>query len=237
MSRKNHAFTVMELLLAISVVAVLAVLLAAATLVVRRSAETARCVNRLRQVGGALQAYSGDFNQRILPRYANDVGAKEPQGWPRRLLSLGYLSNPESVLCPSFTPRSTAESTRAAATTDASEAFGMRSWVAPGDAWSSTTSLHKPLTAIAEPSEFFMAADSLWINWNSQGYGITPGSVNQAVHLRHQGKANTLFADGHVEAKPASYFREIQTTQKAYTGGKVLEIVLVDADGRTISPP
>ncbi len=237
MKRSNHAFTVTELLLAISVLAVLAMFLSAAALMMRRSAETARCVNRLRQVGGALQAYAGDFNQRMLPRYADDVPAGVPQGWPRRLLSLGYLGDPGSVLCPAFTPRRPEDSTRPAATTNASEAYGMRGWVAPGDAWGSTTSLHKPLTAISEPSEFFVLADSIWMNWNAQGYGITPGSVNQGVHFRHQGKANTLFADGHVEAKPAAYFQQIQTTQKAYTGNKVLDILLVDVDGRPISSP
>lgn len=227
MRKPLRAVTLLELLIAISLLAVLTTMLLSALGSYRKSTEAAQCVSRLRQIGIALQAYTGDFSGKLLPRYADDVGSKEPKGWSRRLLSLGYVSDPNLFFCPSFFPKNNEAATKSPSTVDASQGYGMRTWGIPGGNWNNSTAIHKPATAIEEPSRFFMVADSLWLNWNSQGYGITPGSVNQAVHLRHQGKANALFADGHIEAKTADYFKEISKSQAQYTSGKILDFVIV----------
>lgn len=224
---KNKAFTLIELLIGISIVAILAALLMAGAGRAIDSAESAKCLSNLRQIGSALASYAGENNGTILPRYANDVPAGEPRGWPARLLKMGYITQADVFLCPSFFPRTSREATKAV-NSDASQAYGMRNWSKPGVDWGDDTALHKPLAVVEEPGDFFIVADSVWLSpgWYSQGYGITPGSAGQFVHLRHAKMANALFLDGHVEPKPREYFKELSEVdrQRIYMGGRNLEI-------------
>lgn len=64
--RGNRGFTLVEMLVAIAVAAVLAGLLVAATAKTRSIAERADVVSRMRQVGGAILCYTTD-NNGILP--------------------------------------------------------------------------------------------------------------------------------------------------------------------------
>jgi len=218
--------TLMELLIAVGLVAIVACLLLPALGMAKHLSESTKCIHHLRQTGTAIFAYTGDRNGRILPRYASDVPAQEAKGWPKRLISLGYIKDPSIVLCPSFLPKTLAETQRHPAIVDASEAYGMRRWVTPSESWTAGDS-HKALAQVSSPSQFFLLADSIWLNWRAQGYGITAGSANQAIHLRHRDRANVLFLDGHVESKSAEYFEKISQTDTQYTGGKVLKLVTV----------
>lgn len=218
----HHGFTLLELLAAIGVVAILATLLLAKAPAIIASGQSTKCMANLRRIGGALAAYSADNDGKILPRSADDVPASEPLGWPRRLYSQGYIDNPEVFYCPSFFPRNSREATKLISG-DASQTYGMRGWALPGVRLSNVgggMNYHKPLSAVSSPSTFFIVADSVWTSsgWKSQGYGITPGNSSQRVHLRHQKQANTLFLDGHVEAKPAEYFETLHLPehQKEY---------------------
>lgn len=218
----RNGFTLLELLAVIGVVAILVILLFAKAPAIIASGQSSKCMANLRVIGGALAAYSADYSGKILPRSADDVPAGEPQGWPRRLHSQGYINNPEVFYCPSFFPRNSREATKPISG-DASQTYGMRGWALPGARLSNVgggMNYHKPLSAVSRPSSFFIVADSVWTSsgWKSQGYGITPGNSSQRVHLRHQKLANTLFLDGHVEAKPAEYFETLHLPehQKEY---------------------
>jgi prepilin-type N-terminal cleavage/methylation domain-containing protein len=59
-SRKNSAFTLMELLTVIAVIGILAALLLTAVSHAKARAQQIQCVSNLRQIGLALQAYVGD---------------------------------------------------------------------------------------------------------------------------------------------------------------------------------
>lgn len=217
-----NGFTLLELLAVIAVVAILATLLFPKVQAMIASGQSTKCMANLRQIGGALASYAADNNGKILPRSASDVPVSEPQGWPRRLHSQGYIDNPEVFYCPSFFPRNSREATKPISG-DASQTYGMRAWALPGVRLSNVgggMNYHKSVSAVSSPSSFFIVADSVWTSsdWNSQGYGITPGNSSQRVHLRHQKRANTLFLDGHVEAKPAEYFETLHLPehQKEY---------------------
>jgi prepilin-type N-terminal cleavage/methylation domain-containing protein/prepilin-type processing-associated H-X9-DG protein len=209
----NRGFTLLELLAVVALVLVLAALLFPAFGAFQTRAKAATCAANLKAIGGAIFAYTADANGLILPRYADDVtdGLK---GWPRRLLNLGYLDNPEILFCPSFFPINNEQAIHKPTLKDASQTYGMRVWSPPGAKYASAnTQIHKPLSLIQKPADFFLVADSVWTSegWLSQGYGITAakGVSKQLVHLRHSRMANTLFADGHVEQKPASYFADL----------------------------
>lgn len=224
---RSRALTLIELLIGVGLIAIVVSLLLPVIGATRQFSEATKCIHHLRQTGSAILAYAGERHGKVLPRYADDVPSHEAKGWPRRLVSLGYVNDPSILLCPSFTPKTLAESQRNPAITDASEAYGMRRWVTPSEAWSASGNKHQALATISEPSRFFLLADSIWLNWQSQGYGITAGSANQAVHLRHKDRANVLFLDGHVESKGADFFEKVSTEEIQYSGGRVLELLTV----------
>jgi prepilin-type N-terminal cleavage/methylation domain-containing protein/prepilin-type processing-associated H-X9-DG protein len=209
----NRGFTLLELLAVVTVTCILVALLFPAFGAFQKRAKAAKCAANLKAIGGAIFAYTADSNGYILPRYADDV-ADGLKGWPRRLLKLGYLDNPEVLFCPSFFPINNEQAIHKPFLKDASQTYGMRVWSLPGRKYTAdNTQVHKPLAAIQKPADFFLVADSVWTSegWLSQGYGITAskGVSKQLVHLRHAKLANTLFADGHVEQMPGSYFADL----------------------------
>lgn len=213
----SRAFSLMELLVTVAIIAILAVLLGMGFGALKPKMEAAKCTSNLRQVGTALFAYTADSGNGNLPaRYAPD-DRSGIRSWPQRLLTLGYVGNPEIFYCPSYFPRNDAEARSIGrdASTQSSATYGMRDWTLPRVGSASNKSLdkrlHKPLAVIKNPADFFLVADSFWAasGWISQGYGISSdksGTAQNRIHLRHQHKANTFFADGHVAPMPGEYF-------------------------------
>lgn len=68
----SRAFTLLELLVAIAIVAIVAALVMGVAASARAEAEAARCLSNLRQWGGALNLYAND-NDGLLPRRGQGV--------------------------------------------------------------------------------------------------------------------------------------------------------------------
>lgn len=218
-------FTLVELLVVMGVIAALILLALPALSSVRKNQQNARCIQNLRQIGGGIQAYAVDFGGKVLPRYLGlhlppaDRPIGSQRAWYSRLYTLGYLRNADIFYCPAFPPYNSQQATTPI-TSAVGDTYAMRNWMSPGADWDTTNEDHKRLNSIENPANFFLVVDSLWLSWGRQGYGVAPGSADQNIHTRHFGRANALFADGHVEAKPASYFKELGSgSQAAYGTG------------------
>lgn len=231
----QRGVTIVELLVVVLIIAVLSILAFSATQSSRLATQNSTCVSRLRQVGIALFAYAADHRQTIPSAWNDGANGQPLRAWATRLVYENYISSPDAFYCPSFFPRNDAEADRKVSVYNATgpHVYGMRKWVEPGTGWltSELEAGKRLLSAIEDPADFFIVADSVWPSHRSQGYAISPGLSEHAVHLRHSGMANALFADGHVEAKQGSYFEKLNQAdrQRIYTGNQDRKIYTTEA--------
>ncbi len=213
-SSRREAFTLLELLLTLLVMAVILLIGLGVTRQGRREAVGVQCVSRLRQIGVALFAYANDHHHRIPPRVQHD-----PKGvgyypgapiWFEALRAGGYTpSGPFTMqslhFCPEFLPP-----------TGGMEAYGLRRWRSPGGA----PDISQSLLSIENRADFFLMAESYNHSTGRQGYCID-GYSQWRVNAADGRRVKALFADGHVAIKEPSYFGDLHLRQAPYHVGSL----------------
>lgn len=214
-----RGFTLSEMLTVIAIIAVLAALLFPVVGRARKSAGNAKCVSNMRQLGTALTSMIGDQTPNLSVQWWN--GSKETT-WASDLVDKGYLS--------SDTMKNVARCPSLATPAELIDHYGFFCYglnrlatltVASDPAANPPVQYDKKIKIMTLPSSSksailgdsvvkpdypgFNAAQWLFFGFGNHGDG-------GIVHIRHSGRANLFFLDGHIEALTPAEIRSLQTS-------------------------
>lgn len=217
--RIGRGFTLVELLVVISIIALLIGILLPALSAARQVARASACASNIRQVGLALHTYINDYDGQFMP-VSGAVG-DDPYNiaWYRRIVKhssplLGgtpyvqtpYLAGPEGLFCPAMeVPASGNPGTFPLAKDYAYD----RGFISYGMSYGIQTNYNKTgypfeparIDNIAQTSRTILAADSYLGTAQTGTYYLWGSYISAATGtfgLRHSGGSNVLWVDGHV---------------------------------------
>jgi len=200
-------FSMIELLVSISIVAILAALISSGVQGATKKAKAALCLAKMKNLGHGILQYTQDHNE--YPRSLHSAAGAGKQPWAKAILPyMGYPATPsdpewaaifEKVYrCPSDKNKdvniySYALNVHYELTPDGDDYDGSPA------TWRKPINLERPGSTIllAEPKAVYFADHLMCHQWTSAN-----GAANAVDAKRHAGKANYLFADGHAETLP-----------------------------------
>lgn len=213
----RRAFTLMELLVVLSIVSILAALSLAAISKMRSVAQGAFCANSLRQLGAATQLYLTD-NNHVFFNYSTGVAGGRL--WYFGFETSASLASPEGSRTIDVTKSPLYPYVQNVGGVEVCPAFpyGQAVWkpkykgASWGYGYNTFLSGINSLT-LQHPSQTIVFGDCAQVNTFEapatpsnplleEFYIIDNNYVT--VHFRHGGLANMLFLDGHVEGMPMS---------------------------------
>ncbi len=193
--RQLRAFTLIELLVVIAIIGILAALLLPALGRAREQARMLQCASNLHQLGLAMQVWSDDNNGLFMP--LRDGPWNGANSWVNLLLP--YVSNAQNVFrCPDD-PYFIWDGASMSAKT---ESYGYNYWGMTGGSITVGTNV----SACVNPAKTVMLTDSTDLDKTTPqyAYSVSDWGPEQPSMTRHNGFANILFVDGHVEPHPIS---------------------------------
>lgn len=220
--RNENAFTLVELLVVVGIIALLIAVLLPALNKARAAAQSVACMSNLRQVGIAQLGYAKDYGGWSTPLYDRFPTLVGITTFKKLLFDGKYLPTPKPggpsvLLCPTQKPQTWPSALDEIWQWGAH--YGMR-WddyspfriLGNRVKTSGVGPLAYPVRQWSPPVEFLFMGDTVWDDvtkipfgqYRIQNYTFNttagiPGD-RVAVHLRHARHGNFLFGDGHVES-------------------------------------
>ncbi len=202
---RQHGFSLIELLVVISIIAVLSSMLLSGVALVRTAARGVACSGNLRQLGMCIQAYAGDNNGLLPFRQAviSENGSPTFKEWSIHLLVEYARERSDTLGWGTGTGEDTSRSAgiyRCAAastlTTGGMSDFGLSRYVFPDNTngWNMAMGWWNPVVSRVSNRAYIMA--DTWDPSLSTKSGML---TDTTVHYRHGAAANFLFIDGHIE--------------------------------------
>lgn len=210
----RQAFNLVELLVALSIIMMLAAIILPVFSAIREVSQRTTCQGNLKQIGGAIQLYTQDYDE-LFPSIGRFSSTFEhfptntySDAWS---LSLPYLKSEAIFRCPSDTPQDCVpeygcmkdgkEISYAFNGGPTFPGFDQRM----GGIYASRPAMGPrgaALASVTKPSEAFLAADGWDVAWHfmapeAYAFSAIPGNNSS---WRHRGYRNCLFIDGHVKA-------------------------------------
>lgn len=212
-SRNRKNFTLIELLIVVSIIAILAGLLLPALNAARQKSLSASCISNQKQIGIANASYANDFNNYALP-IGGDYSGKTYSTLVQICYNLKYISDQKTFRCPAGPKLGTKW---------AHESYGRNCYIKDdpkGPQWNPYLSMSRPgkffkwhsanFQSSFTPSSFPFLTDTA--NFDADQHPTTqfycfrfpnPAVAERVgkVHMRHSRRSNMLTLDGHVETQ------------------------------------
>lgn len=203
--RPLGAFSLLELLVVISIIALLASMLLPAIGMVRRAARATSCQSNQHQIYLGIAMYSHDWDGEVMSAAIGSpsistwgqILATElniPTGWPLPRTQFRVFN------CPENTAQYTAMGSGGS---DGETSYQGNGWTPNQATWDGLF-FSSRLPLIQHASEVYAFWDGAYYRteiWNDDGGGTVPATTLgvRMLRYRHQGKANLMFADGHAD--------------------------------------
>ena len=213
----NAAFSLMELLVVLALIASLSATLFPAFAKARRAADAARCISNLKQLGLAAQLYWDDHNGRAFPEgYTSTNGGKTYWfGWlqdgaegnrefdPRAGKLWPYLIGRGVEVCPALNRANPHFKSKARG---AAFGYGYNLHLGPRDLGGTGNTPSLNVGQLTAPASLAVFADCGQINdFQAPASPANPmleefyffETTYATIHFRHTQRAEVIFADGH----------------------------------------
>lgn len=209
-------FTLIEMLVVITIIAILSAMLMTPLRKAQKAAQSSNCLNNLKQTGILVSIYTTENNNIIsLQQYAHGYNK-----WTQELLNEKNLL-PRYFFCPANKVR----------TFSASYTYGIRINYFSGDkkyfrrdpyvSTAGTSKLAFSFRPIISPSKYLLLGDSAAFDANSADYNVGEAAykismkedAKRGLYLLHSARGNYLFCDGHVKSMSGAALSDLWITR------------------------